>query len=102
MRLTSFQLDTIQKTFRQYFGEKDHLWLFGSRVDDKKRGGDIDLYVQTPETDLDKLIDQRSKFLIALEKILGEQKIDVVLHRINSNTDIPIYHVAQKTGILLV
>jgi len=102
MRLTPFQIVTIQNAFRQHFGKEDRLWLFGSRVDDKKKGGDIDLYIQTPELDTEKLYDQRSKFLMALYTILGEQKIDVVLHRINSNTDLPIYHVAQKTGILLM
>ena len=102
MRLTPFQLKTIQTTFRQCFGEKDHLWLFGSRVDDKKKGGDIDLYVQTPELDTKKLDSQRSKFLLTLYNILGEQKIDIVLHRINDNIDLPIYRVAQKTGVLLI
>jgi hypothetical protein len=41
--------DVIRNSFRQCFGGEDHLWLFGSRVNDYKRGGDIDLYVETKD-----------------------------------------------------
>jgi hypothetical protein len=51
--------DVIRNSFRQCFGGEDHLWLFGSRVNDHKRGGDIDLYV---ETNLDTNQAMKSKF----------------------------------------
>lgn len=102
MRLTARQASIICNTFRQQFGQKASLWLFGSRVDDTKRGGDIDLYVQTPEQDVEKLFQAKIKFLVALDKQLGEQKIDVVLHRTGQNLQLPIYKIAQETGIKLV
>ncbi|MDF3034197.1 MAG: hypothetical protein K0R76_1151 [Alphaproteobacteria bacterium] len=49
MRLTMTEQDVIRNSFRQCFGGEDHLWLFGSRVNDYKRGGDIDLYVETKD-----------------------------------------------------
>jgi len=45
MRLTEFQTSRIQEGALNFFGSHSHVWLFGSRVDDDKRGGDIDLKV---------------------------------------------------------
>ena len=49
MRLTSAQHQDIKKYFLEVF-EEGQIYLFGSRVDDAKRGGDIDLYIRTKET----------------------------------------------------
>lgn len=52
--------------------------LFGSRTDDTKRGGDIDLLVINPE-----VVPQATKSLIFLEllKRLGERRIDFLWER---------------------
>jgi len=102
VRLSAFEVDAIRKSFIKHFGAESHLWLFGSRVDDNKRGGDIDLYMQTTESDTKKLVQSRIRFLTDLDSRLGEQKIDLVIHQIHLKTELPIYSVAQKTGILLV
>ena len=52
MRLTEAQVKTIQDNFSVSFMEGDKIWLFGSRVDDSKKGGDIDLYIETNYNDL--------------------------------------------------
>lgn len=44
MRLTDHERDAIKKAFMETF-EEGKIYLFGSRVDDSKRGGDIDLYL---------------------------------------------------------
>ena len=44
IRLNSFEVDAIKKAFKEVFKEGE-VYLFGSRVDDTKRGGDIDLYL---------------------------------------------------------
>lgn len=41
MRLTENQRQTIKSAVTRVIGEGTRLWLFGSRVDDSKRGGDI-------------------------------------------------------------
>jgi len=99
MRLSSAEQNTIITTFQKYFVPNDHLWLFGSRTDDKKRGGDIDLYIETLQTDLDTAVRQRSAFVTELWDLLGEQKIDIVLNLVSHNEDLLIYRMAQKTGI---
>ena len=39
------QQTAIRTTVAETFGEEANIWLFGSRVDDNKRGGDIDLLI---------------------------------------------------------
>ena len=43
MRLTQGEIDTIVRIAREIYGWGVEVFLFGSRTDDSKRGGDIDL-----------------------------------------------------------
>lgn len=83
------------------FGKDTQVWLFGSRVNDEIKGGDIDLYIEPQTQKPSDLITARLQFLRDLHKKLGEQKIDVVLRRASSAVDLPIYQIAKQTGILL-
>ncbi len=72
------------------------IYLFGSRVNDSKRGGDIDLYL-IPNIK-ESLQIKKIKFLLKLNMILGEQKIDIVISNdINRSIEV----VALNEGILL-
>ena len=51
------------------------LYIFGSRVDDTKKGGDIDLLVVSDELNKKDLRDLRIDFF----KYFGEQKLDIIL-----------------------
>ena len=46
MRLTTEQICIIKKKAAQIFGEEIKVYLFGSRTDDKARGGDIDIFIE--------------------------------------------------------
>jgi predicted nucleotidyltransferase len=46
MRLTEAEIDVIRGAVRARFGADSAIWLFGSRLDNAVRGGDIDLYVE--------------------------------------------------------
>ena len=95
MRLNSQQRDAIVATFLEVFG-KGEIRLFGSRVDDTRRGGDIDLYV-IPES-RDHLAANRLTFLARLKRRIGDQKIDLVI----ASTELrPIDRIAQQQGIIL-
>jgi len=48
MRLTKRYIDVIKESFKNVF-ETGDIYLFGSRVDDTKKGGDIDLYLLPDE-----------------------------------------------------
>lgn len=92
VRLTALELQTIENAFQATFLASDHIWLFGSRVDKSKKGGDIDLYIETSIKDLDEAMAMESKFVQLLWDELGEQKIDVVLNRVGISKSIPIYN----------
>jgi uncharacterized protein YutE (UPF0331/DUF86 family) len=47
MRLTQAQQEVIRATCMAAFKSDTHIWLYGSRLNDAQRGGDIDLYVET-------------------------------------------------------
>jgi hypothetical protein len=76
MRLSYFEQESIISVFNRVFGNGE-LYVFGSRLDDSAKGGDIDLYIKTvcPQAEL---LDKKHNFLTELEKLLGEQKIDIV------------------------
>jgi uncharacterized protein len=46
MRLNRFQIDTINKLATKHFGQAATAYLFGSRTDNQKKGGDIDLLIK--------------------------------------------------------
>ena len=46
MRLSPFQSQMICQQIHRHLGDGAVIWLFGSRLDDHKKGGDVDLYVE--------------------------------------------------------
>ena len=80
MRLQSEEKQAITETIAKFDNDAD-VYLFGSRVDDTKKGGDIDILVISDK------IDDHSLFLIEEEifKQIEEQKIDFVLTKSDLN-----------------
>ena len=95
MRLSKQYQNTIKKYFIEFFGDGD-VYLFGSRVDDSKKGGDIDLYLVI--NDHSKLFEKKLKFLSRIKRELGDQKIDVVF---NLDSNRLIEQEARKWGVKL-
>lgn len=77
LRLTNSEKELIKKAFYETF-QSGKIYLFGSRVDDTKRGGDIDLYL-SPDQRYENEIELKRKFQVLLFEYLGDQKIDVVV-----------------------
>ena len=46
MRLNQYEKEVIAASARKYFGENTGVILFGSKADDTRKGGDIDLVVR--------------------------------------------------------
>jgi predicted nucleotidyltransferase len=105
MRLNDDQIQAIRQAATNAFGQGTSVWLFGSRVDDAKKGGDIDLLVCPQVRSAEDAAEpqqtfmQKIKMLTLLERYLGERKIDLVVEQAQDPR--PIVEVAHKTGIKL-
>jgi len=74
MRLSDDQARTILRCVRQQFGADAQVKLFGSRLDDSSRGGDVDLLVETAAAPT---LHQRALATMALERALN-LPVDIV------------------------
>lgn len=77
MRLTSFQITTINKLACKYFGHGAKVYLFGSRTNDDLKGGDIDLLIGN-NNEAVLTTEAKIRFLTELKMQIGDRKIDVV------------------------
>lgn len=102
IRLTELEISNIKKCFLNIFQKTDTLYIFGSRIDPKKKGGDIDLYIETTISDINEIAKLKIKFITKLMQTIGEQKIDVVIKSTATKKDLPIHLEAKKTGIKLI
>jgi len=97
MRLSTDQIQAIRYAATATFGDGTAVWLFGSRVDDAKKGGDIDLLVRPSPAAANQPFAKKIKMLTLLERLLGERKIDLFIEQPLDAR--PIVAVAHTTGI---
>jgi len=99
MRLTPTVQHTIKTTAAEIFGAEAKISLFGSRTDDTRKGGDIDLLVElsSPQPEVQR---KRLSFVARLQQRLGDQPIDVLIVQPNIPKQ-AIHEVAHATGIPL-
>ena len=100
MRLTDNQTRIIKEATADIFGPDSRVWLFGSRTDDTRRGGDIDLYIETAATDQREIQEKRNRLWIRLQRQLGEQRIDISAHGTGQPLN-AIQREARNNGIQL-
>lgn len=98
IRLSQSERDGIRAAVAEVFGAAAVVRLFGSRTDPSRRGGDIDLMVSVA-AGADSLAAEL-KLAAALDKRLGERKIDIVLHPAGAPTS-PIVDIALRDGVIL-
>jgi len=99
MRISERERTVIRDAVRAFFGEDAVVYLYGSRMDDTRRGGDIDLYIET-RLPFGEAFDARTRLALLLQERLGEQKIDILVRHAGMEGDpAPIYRVARENGI---
>lgn len=99
MRLSPREALLIRETAEARFGPGTVVRLFGSRADDARRGGDIDLHITAGDPDRVSL-ENEIRFRVDLEGAIGEQRVDLVLRR-PSDTETPTDRIAERNGIRL-
>ncbi|MBI5919502.1 MAG: nucleotidyltransferase domain-containing protein [Nitrosomonadales bacterium] len=96
MRITPAQAELAVSAIRTRLGADAAVWLFGSRVDDARRGGDVDLYAETSLPGV--LLRETVRTKIVLEEIFG-RSVDLVVN--NHRKERPIYQIAREQGVKL-
>jgi len=99
MRLSEYEIESILSAASRHFGTNVQVFLFGSRTNNLKRGGDIDLFIRNPDSERLK-IRAKIDFITELIQLIGEQKIDVVLDNQDSGNSI-LFRTIDQTGIRL-
>lgn len=94
MRIKPEQVELTITVIHRYFADAA-VWLFGSRVDDAKKGGDFDFYIETAQTDI----------ALPMARARGELtdtmgiKVDLAVN--NHTNDRAIFRIAKSSGIRL-
>jgi predicted nucleotidyltransferase len=100
MRIDKNEILIINTLAISCFGVGTKVFLFGSRTDDERKGGDIDLFITND--DPEKLtLQAKIIFLAELKRLIGDQKIDVVLDTVKTRHKKVFYHsiTAQAIGL---
>ena len=101
MRLNEADRQAIKAATEECFGADASVRLFGSHTREDRRGGDIDLLVETRLLDANRVSRAHTLFLARLQDRLGEQKIDVLIDYPGRNNHLPIYAIARREGVWL-
>ncbi|MBN4077076.1 nucleotidyltransferase domain-containing protein [Mariprofundus ferrooxydans] len=99
MRLNKNEIEAIVNAVSNRFSPDARIYLFGSRINDAAKGGDIDLLVDLPAQDGD-MVRHSCQAIADIQMAIGEQKIDLIVRHPDS-TDRAIFHEALKHGELL-
>lgn len=99
MRLTDKQRQIIQQIAQQLPGEACRVYLFGSRLDDNARGGDVDLLLEfTHGVENPALL--AAQFSARVSRAMDGRKVDVLISAPNLMR-LPIHDIAFAEGQLL-
>ncbi|WP_430623893.1 nucleotidyltransferase domain-containing protein [Marinimicrobium locisalis] len=96
MRLTPHQRTVIRQTSEKVFGPGVEVYLFGSRLDDSRRGGDIDLLI-IPQEAVPRPALSAARCASQLERRLDGRHVDVVIQSPELQSK-PIHQIARQTG----
>ena len=100
MRITTKEKDIISFNAKQIFGMNTKVLLFGSRVYDSAKGGDIDLLIIPPgNAPRSEFFTKKFQFIVKVLDSIGDQKIDVIIQYPDDNRG--IIQTAHNEGIRL-
>jgi predicted nucleotidyltransferase len=95
MRITEHEKNVIIDAVKN-IDSNAKIWLFGSRTDDSKKGGDIDIAIFSEKINEDVMQEIQIRRFICDR--IGEQKIDIITTKEGKEA---IFKLAMAEGILL-
>ena len=102
MRLSAAERHAIESASREAWPAGTRVLLFGSRIDDSRHGGDIDLLVDLPgPLSADDAVDRRTRFTARLYRLLEERRVDVVMTQRGWLDPRAVVATARRQGIEL-
>ena len=96
MRLSTEQIQSITQTVFCLAGKGAEVYLFGSRLNDQTKGGDVDLFI---ETGIPMTLKQRVQIKLALESQL-QLPVDIVAQT-RHTTPNPFQIIARENAVRL-
>ena len=99
MRLTPAQIDTIKSTAQAVLGPDVQVTLFGSRVHDDQKGGDVDLMVEVQQAIPEPAL-MAARVASRVSRSMHGRKVDVLLRAPNLQEQ-SIHHIAMQEGVRL-
>ena len=101
MRLQNSEVAAIRTAVHRHFGPQARIFLFGSRTDDRQKGGDIDLFVETSMHGAE-AIRAKLKAISDIQLCIGDCKIDMITACSKQDSDVSsIVRSAREQGIPL-
>ena len=83
MRISKEQISVLKNNILA-FDKNAKIFLFGSRTNDDKRGGDIDILILSNN----KLtLEGKAKIRYNFFKVFGEQKLDIIQYTFDDNSN---------------
>ena len=105
MRLSASEIEGIKKSINQFiFHDYYTLFLFGSRANQYKKGGDIDLLLVLAGENAptkNTVMTQKHHIIAEIKSAIGDQKIDLVIAEKPDLTTDPFLQEITKTAIEL-
>lgn len=99
MRLTTHQIVFIRQLITQLLGADVQVRVFGSRLDDNAKGGDLDLLLELPEP-VDNPAMLAAQISAKVSRRMNGRKVDVLISAPNLKM-LPIHDIAHREGKLL-
>ena len=96
MRITNDEIKIIKSAILEVL-KNAKIYLFGSRLYDDKKGGDIDVFVESTE---DITLKEKVSILAQIDILGIKRKVDLII-KTPSSKEQPIFKTAIKEGVLL-
>jgi len=99
MRLTTNQIDFIHQLTTELAGSRAQIRVFGSRLDDTAKGGDLDLLLELPEP-VENPAMLAARISTKVSRKMYGRRVDVLISTPNLKR-LPIHEIGHREGKLL-